>query len=45
MSEAEAAKRTTIYRVDNVAFRGDAEVVEWVHRIFDNRTKYGFQPK
>jgi len=45
MSSEEAAKRTTIYRVDNVAFRDDAEVVEWVHRIFDERTKYGFQPK
>lgn len=45
MSEAEAAKRTTIYRVDNVAFKDDKEVVEWVQRIFDLRTKYGFQPK
>jgi methyl-coenzyme M reductase gamma subunit len=45
MSSAEAAKRTTIYRVDNVAFRDDAEVVEWVHRVFDKRTTYGFQPK
>jgi methyl-coenzyme M reductase gamma subunit len=45
MSAEEAAKRTTIYRVDNVAFRDDAEVVEWVQRIFDLRTKYGFQPK
>lgn len=45
MSEEEAAKRTTIYRVDNVAFRGDKEVVEWVHRVFDQRTKYGFQPQ
>ncbi len=45
MSEAEAAKRTTIYRVDNVAFRGDAEVVEWTQRIFELRTIYGFQPK
>lgn len=45
MSSEEAAKRTTIYRVDNVAFRDDAEVVEWVQRIFDLRTIYGFQPK
>jgi methyl-coenzyme M reductase gamma subunit len=45
MSAEEAAKRTTIYRVDNVAFKADAEVVEWVHRIFDQRTIYGFQPK
>lgn len=45
MSSEEAAKRTTIYRVDNVAFRDDKEVVEWVHRIFDQRTKFGFQPK
>jgi methyl-coenzyme M reductase gamma subunit len=45
MSSAEAAKRTTIYRVDNVAFKDDAEVVEWVHRVWDQRTRYGFQPK
>ena len=45
MSEEEAAKRTTIYRVDNVAFKDDKEVVEWVQRIFDKRTIYGFQPK
>ena len=35
MSSEEAAKRTTIYRVDNVAFRDDAEVIEWVQRVFD----------
>ncbi|MCD4704357.1 MAG: coenzyme-B sulfoethylthiotransferase subunit gamma [Methanosarcinaceae archaeon] len=45
MSEAEAAKRTTIYRVDNVAFRDDKEVIEWVHAIFDLSTKYGFKPE
>jgi methyl-coenzyme M reductase gamma subunit len=45
MSAEEAAKRTTIYRVDNIAFKDDAEVVEWVQRIFDQRTIYGFQPK
>jgi methyl-coenzyme M reductase gamma subunit len=45
MSEEEAAKRTTIYRVDNVAFRNDKEVIEWVHRVFDKRTIYGFRPE
>ncbi|MEA1984673.1 MAG: coenzyme-B sulfoethylthiotransferase subunit gamma [Euryarchaeota archaeon] len=45
MSEDEAAKRTTIYRVDNVPFRSDKEVIEWVHAIFDLRTKYGFKPE
>ncbi|MCS3924652.1 coenzyme-B sulfoethylthiotransferase subunit gamma [Methanosalsum natronophilum] len=45
MSEEEAAKRTTIYRVDNVAFRDDDEAVEWVHRVWETRTEYGFQPK
>ncbi len=45
MSEEEAAKRTTIYRVDNVPARSDAEVIEWVHRVFDQRTSFGFQPK
>lgn len=44
MSDEEAAKRTTIYRVDNVAFRNDKEVIEWVHRVFDQRTIYGFKP-
>ena len=45
MSEAEAAKRTTFYRVDNCAFRSDKEVIEWTQRIWELRTKYGFQPK
>jgi methyl-coenzyme M reductase gamma subunit len=45
MSESEAAKRTTFYRVDNVAFRSDKEVIEWTQRIWELRTKYGFVPK
>ena len=45
MSPKEAAKKTTIYRVDNVAYRSDKEVLEWVHRVFDLRTKYGFKPE
>ncbi|NKQ38840.1 MAG: coenzyme-B sulfoethylthiotransferase subunit gamma [Methanosarcinales archaeon] len=45
MSEDEAAKRTTIYRADNVPFREDKEVIELVHRIWQQRTEYGFQPK
>ncbi len=45
MSEEEAARRTTIYRVDNVPFRSDTEVVEWVQRIWELRARYGFQPK
>lgn len=45
MSDDEAAKRTTIFRADNVAFRDDEEVVEWVHRVWSQRTKYGFQPR
>jgi methyl-coenzyme M reductase gamma subunit len=44
MSEEELAKRTTIYRVDNVPFRSDAEALEWVHRVFLQRTQYGFRP-
>jgi len=44
MSDKEAAQRTTIYRVDNVPFRSDKEVIEWVHRVFDKRTTYGFKP-
>lgn len=45
MSEEDVAKRTTIYRIDNVPFRSDAEVLEWVHRVYDQRTIFGFQPK
>jgi methyl-coenzyme M reductase gamma subunit len=44
MSDEEAAKRTTIYRVDNVPYREDKEVLEWVHRIFEQRTTYGYKP-
>jgi methyl-coenzyme M reductase gamma subunit len=45
MSAKEAAQRTTIYRADNVAFRNDKEVIEWVHRVFNQRTIYGFKPE
>lgn len=45
MSSAEAAKRTTFYRVGNVAFRDDKEVVEWTQRIWELRSVYGYQPK
>ncbi len=44
MSLAEAARRTTIYRVDNVPLRKDTEVVEHVQRLWELRTIYGFQP-
>lgn len=44
MSDEEAAKRTTIYRVDNVPYREDKEVLEWVHRVFEQRTMYGYKP-
>ncbi len=44
MSEAEAAKRTTFYRIDNVAFRDDKEVIEWMQRVWELRTLYGYQP-
>ncbi|MDV0446853.1 hypothetical protein MsAg5_07120 [Methanosarcinaceae archaeon Ag5] len=44
MSEEELAKRTTIYRVDNVPYRSDAEAIEWVHRVYLQRTQYGFKP-
>jgi len=39
MSEAEAARRTTIYRVDNVPFRNDKEVIEHVQRVWEQRTR------
>jgi methyl-coenzyme M reductase gamma subunit len=45
MSEAEAAKRTTFYRIDNVAFRSDKEVIEHVQTVWERRTRYGFKPE
>jgi len=45
ISEAEAAKRTTLYRVDNVPFKSDKEVVEWTQRVWQLRSQYGFLPK
>ncbi len=45
MSDADLKKRTTIYRIDGVAFRSDAEVVGFVQRIHNERTKCGFAPK
>ena len=45
MSDEELKKRTTIYRIDGVPFRSDAEVVGWVQRIHNLRTKCGFAPK
>ena len=45
MSDAELKKRTTIYFIGGVPFRSDAEVVGWVQRIHNERTKCGFAPK
>lgn len=45
MSDAELKKRTTIYFTGGLAFRADAEVVGWVQRIHNFRTKCGFEPK
>jgi methyl-coenzyme M reductase gamma subunit len=45
MSPEEAAKKTTFYRVGNVAFRDDAEVVGWTQKVWELRTIYGYQPK
>ena len=45
MSPAEAAKKTTIYRVQDNAFRDDKEVIEWTQKIWELRTVYGYQPK
>ena len=44
LSEEELSKRTTIYRVDNVPYRSDKETIEWVQRIFLQRTQYGYRP-
>lgn len=45
MSDEELKKRTTIYRIDGVPFRSDDEVVGWVQRIHNLRTKCGFALK
>lgn len=45
MSDAELKKRTTIYFIGGVPFRSDSEVVGWVQRIHNERTKCGFAPK
>ena len=45
MSQEEVKKKTTMYRVDNVPFRSDTEVIEYVQRVWELRTKWGFQPK
>jgi methyl-coenzyme M reductase gamma subunit len=44
MSEAEAKKRTTIYRIDGVPFRGD-EAVTALHHMWELRSKWGFRPE
>jgi len=45
MSDADLKKRTTIYFIGGVPARSDAEMVGWVQRIHNERTKCGFQPK
>ena len=45
MSPEEAARKTTFYRVGNVAFRDDKEVIEWTQRVWELRTVFGFQPQ
>jgi methyl-coenzyme M reductase gamma subunit len=51
MSEAEAKKRTTIFRVDGVAIGGKAgarkydEAVEALHHMWELRSKWGYRPE
>jgi methyl-coenzyme M reductase gamma subunit len=45
MTTAEANKKTTFYRVGNVAYRDDPEAIEWLQKIWELRTVYGYQPK
>jgi len=40
MSSKEVAEKSSIYRVDNVAFRTDKEVIEYVQRVWELRTKW-----
>lgn len=44
LSEAEAKKRTTMYRTDGVKLRDEMEVVEHVQRVNQLRTLYAFRP-
>jgi len=53
MSEAEAAKRTTIFRCDNISFGGPCtaesrtfdEGLVALHHMWDRRSKWGFRPE
>ena len=45
MSEAEAKKRTTIYRTDGVKYRDEPEVLDHVHLVHHRRTMYGYRPE
>jgi len=45
MTTAEANKKTTFYRVGNVAYRDDPEAIEWCQKVWELRTIYGYQPK
>jgi methyl-coenzyme M reductase gamma subunit len=51
MSEAEAKKRTTIFRVDGVPMCGKVgarkydEAVEALHHMWELRTKWGYRPE
>ena len=51
MSEGEAAKRTTIFRYDNVAFGGTIggrqldEGLVALHHMWERRSRWGFRPE
>ena len=47
MSEAEAKKRTTIFRIDGVNLRKeqDSESITALHHMWELRSKWGFRPE
>ena len=53
MSEAEAKKRTTIFRCDNISFGGPCtaekrtldEGLITLHHMWERRSKWGFRPE
>lgn len=51
MSEAEAKKRTTIFRFDGVPMGGKVgarqfdEAIEMTHHMWERRSKWGYRPE
>jgi len=45
LPEEELKKVTTTFRVDGVPFREDKELIEFVQRVHELRTRAGFNPE